>query len=190
MFHPLIAPLTTYTHTTRDRGSENVSAADDEKLPPGGLTLRHGFPEWYTQTSTFGDNTERGVLSDTASAVEGRPTAYPHIIEVLQYIHVILDSEAVIDSVSLNVAANAGAWHAWRSYRSKAASSESSIGRNRSMSPSKQQPGGARRPGEWNWTGVWEDRVKKAIQASIADATLFGGDGNGQVGVRAAEGYG
>jgi hypothetical protein len=32
----------------------------------------------------------------------------------------------------------------------------------------------ARRPGEWNWDGVWEFRVKKGIEASQSDAILFG----------------
>lgn len=42
------------------------------------------------------------------------------------------------------------------------------------------QPGevlspGRRKPGEWNWEGVWEDRVKKGIKASLSDPVLFGG---------------
>lgn len=31
-----------------------------------------------------------------------------------------------------------------------------------------------RRPSEWNWEGVWEERVKKAIKSSITDPVLFG----------------
>jgi len=34
----------------------------------------------------------------------------------------------------------------------------------------------ARRPGEWNWDGVWEVRVKKGIDASVGEAMLFGKD--------------
>ena len=32
----------------------------------------------------------------------------------------------------------------------------------------------ARKPGEWNWDGVWEVRVKKGIEGSISDAVLYG----------------
>jgi len=41
----------------------------------------------------------------------------------------------------------------------------------------QQQPGGARRPGEWNWQGVWEERVRRNVRASVSDPVLFGGDG-------------
>lgn len=36
----------------------------------------------------------------------------------------------------------------------------------------------ARRPGEWNWEGVWEERVKKGIAASLSEPVLFGGVGS------------
>ncbi|QIW97705.1 hypothetical protein AMS68_003223 [Peltaster fructicola] len=187
IFHPLIAPLTTYTYTTRDRASENISAGDEGKLPPGGLTLRHGFAEWCSiEAHTPEETIARDVISHTAPAVGGRPAARPHIIEVLQYMRVVLDTEAVIDSVPLEVAANPGAWHAWRSHRARLLEPRQLVShtldsRDRSMSPDKKQPGGARRPGEWNWTGVWEDRVRKAVQSSISDATLYGGDGSSQI---------
>lgn len=207
VFHPLIAPLTTYTYSTRDQGTSTFSASDEEKLPPGGLTLRHGFPEWFaesTPTETLVDR-ETVPVEETANGDEleeqtswantDRPTTTspnsaprsPHIVEMLQYMHVIFDTAALIDSVSLEVAANPGAWHAWQSHRAKHSPTKTNglmgtpeepgkdISRERSLSP-RQQPGGARRPGQWNWTGVWEDRTKKAIQASIAETTLFGGD--------------
>ncbi|KAK4963947.1 hypothetical protein LTR28_004238, partial [Elasticomyces elasticus] len=44
IFHPLATPLTTYTHSTESVADEPVSARDDERLPPGGFSLRHGFP--------------------------------------------------------------------------------------------------------------------------------------------------
>ncbi len=33
-----------------------------------------------------------------------------------------------------------------------------------------------RRPGEWNWDGVGEVRVKKGVDASLAEAVLYGKD--------------
>lgn len=116
---------------------------------------------------------------------------------MLQYLRVVFDTESVIDAVPLSAAANTGAWHAWRSHRSKvldakdAPSSRPSRGRNGSETSSeagvspRPQPGGARRPGEWNWTGVWEDRVRKAVQASLSESMLYGGDGSEAVRLRA-----
>lgn len=196
VFHPLVTPLTTYSHSTRDTGAESVSAADRDRLPPGGLSLRHGFPEWFDTTrysaaaNKEAPATEEGKGIARAVSFHDGHTAQqlPSTIEVLQYIKVIFDTEAVLDSITLEGAANAGAWHAWKSYRAKALagravspitnlSSNASDASERSLSPRQQQPGGARRPGEWNWQGVWEDRVRKSIMASNAESSLYSGDG-------------
>ena len=47
IFHPLVTPLTTYIYTTGSPSTDTVSATDEERLPPGGLNLRHGFPGWF-----------------------------------------------------------------------------------------------------------------------------------------------
>ncbi|KAL1983320.1 hypothetical protein VTN96DRAFT_10461 [Rasamsonia emersonii] len=47
IFHPLIVPLTTYIFTTGSSNEDPVSATDEERLPPGGFSLRHGFPHWF-----------------------------------------------------------------------------------------------------------------------------------------------
>ncbi|KAL3482004.1 hypothetical protein BJX99DRAFT_112753 [Aspergillus californicus] len=47
VFHPLIVPLTTYTFSTSVSNEDPVSATDEERLPPGGFSLRHAFPHWY-----------------------------------------------------------------------------------------------------------------------------------------------
>lgn len=197
VFHPLVTPLTTYTHTARDTGSETVSAADEDKLPPGGFSLRHGFPEWYATgpDTTLGKPPlrqvdERGHSLTDSSASHNGPATHdvtnarpPHIVQVLQYLRVAFDTDAVIDSIPLNAAANSSAWHAWRSFRSKSSSGKASavqqLGEGsdahseRSPSP-RQQPGGARRPAEWNWQGVWEDRVRKSTLASLSQQALYG----------------
>ncbi|CAG8961955.1 hypothetical protein HYFRA_00013735 [Hymenoscyphus fraxineus] len=51
IFHPLITPLTTYMYTTDIQDSGTVSATDEERLPPGGFSLRHGFPAWFGRAS-------------------------------------------------------------------------------------------------------------------------------------------
>ncbi|KAJ3508342.1 hypothetical protein NM208_g15833 [Fusarium decemcellulare] len=40
---------------------------------------------------------------------------------------------------------------------------------------STSSPAAARHPGEWNWDGVWEDRVKKGIASSLSEPVLYGG---------------
>lgn len=61
IFHPLVTPLTTYTYTTGSLSSDTVSAMDEERLPPGGFSLRFGFPHW------FGRAEKTIVLSTTSS---------------------------------------------------------------------------------------------------------------------------
>lgn len=195
VFHPLVTPLTTYTYSTRERGTDTVSAADQEKLPPGGLVLREGFPEWFDgappkQADHSGDTAAEGRPEIVESSIKS-----PHIVEVLHYLRLVFSVPEILDEVPLASAANPSAWHAWRSHRAKVLGerarspsvrsptvgsvSEASEG---SLSPqSKQQPGGARRPGEWNWTGVWEERVRKVVHTSRAESALFGGEAAGVV---------
>ncbi|KAL4975609.1 hypothetical protein BDW66DRAFT_65084, partial [Aspergillus desertorum] len=47
VFHPLIVPLTTYTFSTGVSNEDPVSATDEDRLPPGGFSLRHAFPHWF-----------------------------------------------------------------------------------------------------------------------------------------------
>ncbi|MCJ1371796.1 hypothetical protein MMC20_003015 [Loxospora ochrophaea] len=73
IFHPLVAPLTTHTYTTGASGSDPVSATDDERLPPGGFSLRHGFPQWF-------ESAKKSAASSTASS---RNTSGSHSKQVL-----------------------------------------------------------------------------------------------------------
>ncbi|GKZ88748.1 hypothetical protein AnigIFM63604_003188 [Aspergillus niger] len=54
VFHPLIVPLTTYTFSTGASSEDPVSATDEERLPPGGFSLRHGFPHWFGRAKRAG----------------------------------------------------------------------------------------------------------------------------------------
>ena len=69
----------------------------------------------------------------------------------------------------LEAAGNSGAWKAWRAY-------------SRSNNPGADTPtleSGTKQQDEWSWDGVWEMRVRKAIDASIAESTLYGGVAGG-----------
>lgn len=112
--------------------------------------------------------------------------------EVLRYIRSAFDDAEVLDKIPLEAAGNPGAWQAWQASRS------SSGGSSQLSQPSQPKKGAstvyyppagykvttagitsptsAKRPGDWNWDGVWEVRAKKGIEASVSDAMLFGKD--------------
>jgi hypothetical protein len=224
MFHPLITPLTTFMYTTDIQDSGTVSATDDERLPPGGFSLRHGFPNWFGRASknavtgrqTSGQFLQTPVKSPGGS-VSGRETPdsgasssptkarnpdarLQHIstYEVLEYIRSTFDNADVLDTIPLEAAGNPGAWHAWRAYRTKIGKAIPSpppdkheniqwhdgLGDDEGSSsvPEGYQrlPGGTpllattRKPGQWNWEGVWEVRVKRGAEGSLAESMLYG----------------
>ncbi|KAL3421133.1 ubiquitin-conjugating enzyme [Phlyctema vagabunda] len=228
MFHPLITPLTTYMYTTDVQADGTVSATDEERLPPGGMSLRHGFPSWFGRASKSRQNAKNqtpnkrdSLASEPASGSTLRMThgsidsntegegGKISLYDVLRYIRSSFDDDEVLDSVPLEAAGNPGAWHAWRSHRVKsgkflapppppkdgkggfheglsdddgdASSSGTPEGYSRLAGGTKGAlkagtPATAipRRPGEWNWEGVWEVRVKKGIENSISEAVLYG----------------
>jgi hypothetical protein len=158
--------------------------------------LKEGFPEWFDHDGKAGeeagtqqgDQPTAGEAQQDSSAPAATPDSPPHVVKVLQYLRLAFSAPEIVDSVPLSSAANPSAWHAWRSYRAKilgenrahspaALPSGGDAGSDRSLSPRAAQPGGARRPGEWNWSGVFEDRVRKVVASSRADGTVFGGGG-------------
>ncbi|KAK3307036.1 ubiquitin-conjugating enzyme/RWD-like protein [Chaetomium strumarium] len=226
MFHPLITPLTTYMYSTDVQDGGTASASDEERLPPGGFSLRHGFPGWFgrgsraqaqkrnvsggrggggggggdvmtppravaTATGTTPGSIESGnsVLS-TASLAPGYAQTGRRDVstyEVLRYIRSSFDDEDVLDSVPLDAAGNPGAWHAWRTHRrqtaGKALPGQSDLPSIEGDVPGESAPvtgpvpASARRPEEWNWEGVWEERVKRGIAASLSEGVLYGNAG-------------
>lgn len=211
VFHPLLTPLTTYTYTTGSSDTDTVSATDDERLPPGGFSLRHGFPHWFgrarksavSSRNTSGSGMGSPPPSHTPVTSEAKATvsSIPQysgmgarndvsIIRILEYIRSTFSDEGVLDSIPLDAAANPGAYHAWRAYRvsvlgSGDARSLSQLGDGTPTSSAENAAdlstlGRNRRPGEWNWEGVWEERVKKAIRASLSEPVLYGGSSGGE----------
>ncbi|TAQ86828.1 hypothetical protein B7494_g4851 [Chlorociboria aeruginascens] len=198
MFHPLLTPLTTYMYTTDIQDGGTVSATDEERLPPGGYSLRHGFPGWFGRgrRSRFSgrDGSNSGTpikdhdgseqtTPDTASPTPGRTTGFGDIekgkekitiFEVLRYIRSTFDDDEVLDQVPLEAAGNPGAWHAWRTHRVK--TGRIAVDWHDGLEGDKEgkKEVQARKPGEWNWDGVWEVRVKKGIEGSVSEQVLFG----------------
>jgi hypothetical protein len=41
----------------------------------------------------------------------------------------------------------------------------------------KSGPSSTKQPGEWNWEGVWEERVKRGIATSLSESVLYGNAG-------------
>jgi hypothetical protein len=198
-----------------------VSATDDERLPPGGFSLRHGFPRWFGRASkvsnsrvTSGQHLQTPVKSpggsitgtDTPDSIGGGAGATSPIaplgrepqvstFEVLKYIRSTFDDAEVLDGVPLEAAGNPGAWHAWRTHRAQALSTSTlkdapgittwheglSDDEGKDDKADKavkgavvSSPTAVRKPGEWNWDGVWEVRSRKGIEGSLAEPVLYG----------------
>jgi hypothetical protein len=145
-----------------------------------------------TATGTTPGSTElgRSGLSTASSAPGYAQTGRREVstYEVLRYIRSTFDDEDVLDSVPLDAAGNPGAWHAWRTHRRHTAgkalpgqSDGSSIEGNvpgESTPATGPVPASTKRPGEWNWEGVWEERVKRGIAASLSEGMLYGNAGS------------
>jgi hypothetical protein len=204
VFHPLLTPLTTYTYTTGSSDTDTVSATDEERLPPGGFSLRHGFPQWFgrARRSAAGSRNVSGSggVESPAPSHESTPSdgkaSLPDlgsvgmregkqvsIVAILEYIRTTFSEEGVLDSVPLEAAANPGAYHAWRAYRAAALQAQQSAPASPTSdtqphaagrTPESSTLGRNRRPGEWNWEGVWEERVRKAVKASLSEPVLYG----------------
>lgn len=228
MFHPLITPLTTYMYTTDSQIFGTASASDDERLPPGGFSLRHGFPGWFrkdrkaekeqktmsldhngeihTSSASYKVGPNKSTLEASDFPIGKKIEQEIGIYELLRYIRSTFDNEDILDQVPLDIAGNPGAWHAWRTQRTKKdkikmvadnktvvesqnlnTEGEVSMPRNKSPTVTSQQRiqgldgtgilyTKTKKPGEWNWDGVWEVRVKKCIEASVSESVLFGKD--------------
>lgn len=188
VFHPLLTPLTTITYTTGLSERESAQAAGQERLPPGSFGLRHGFPEWYDAPADNGDD---GAPPSEPSP-RRRSIADIHVVDILRYVRSCFENDKVLDSVPFETAGNPGAWYAWRAHRADAAkdaASKSAAAPGEATpqsTPRKETPKSPahtrassnpqnrpRRPSEWNWEGVWEERVKKAVRASLTEPSLF-----------------
>ena len=93
----------------------------------------------------------------------------------------------ILDGLPFELAGNPGAWKAWRAHRSVTSEEKSDTSqivehhsKRESKNPpdSKTQSVNPRQPDEWNWDGVWQERVRNGIDASISAPVLYGSSGN------------
>lgn len=98
-----------------------------------------------------------------------QPKRLIKITEVLGYMKRAFDDEIALDALPLEAAGNLGAWKAWRAYRRS----------NERNSKLVDSVSNLHKQDEWSWDGVWEERVRKGIDASIAESTLYGGTSGG-----------
>ena len=195
LFHPLVVPLTTYTFTANAvDASATVSASDENRLPPGAFSLRHGFPTWFSPVLTSDDddntpNTAPGAHhpldngtptpedqeDETERLYQSEPDQRTLILKVLRHLQHSFENEDLLDNIPLEAAGDPSAWHAWRAYRGF--SRNQNEPRDNQPRSENAPPSSPKNPSEWKWDGVWESRVRNAVEASISEAALFGSSG-------------
>ena len=230
VFHPLVTPLTSYTYASGTPRNDAISTGDQECLPPGGFSLKYGFPHWFedpgqSNISSQGSSPNasmsseprqqsaesRGMpgslvvqTSDIASQTSCSPaqgqwnprvaspiTSKPpkSVVSIVDYMKRAFDDYQILDSVPLELAGNSGAWKAWQAHRKhmfyisteKQAVSTSLFGssgnkglKDGSLSSEPAVLKRSKQPEEWNWNGVWQDRVYNGVNASISGPVLYG----------------
>ncbi|KAL8891417.1 MAG: hypothetical protein Q9215_001559 [Flavoplaca cf. flavocitrina] len=194
IFHPLVTPVTTYTGaSTPDSGTQG--APDEQRLPPGGFGLTDAFPHWFGGSERRSAST---AISATTPVAQAQPSEHEQmpcttaellspaeqmstrisIAHVLGYIKRSFDDNGVLNRLPATAAVNSGAWKAWQAYRS---SMEEPSNGQPNVVEDRRKPHSSNdraiHPDDWSWEGVWERRVRKAIDASISDQVLFGAGG-------------
>jgi hypothetical protein len=127
-------------------------------------------------------------VESASNPFQTRQSQITSIIDILHYVRSTFDSEKVLDKIPLESAANLGAWQAWQSHRRHdlgklTPNHERKQGATISSTASSTSASGStpRRPGEWNWEGVWEERVRRGIANSASEPALFGGSPEDQI---------
>lgn len=186
VFHPLLVPLTTYTFAAGALDpNATLSPGETERLPPGSFNLRECFPDWYPgrdNQHVASSSSPRETLrrDDIKIGSKGSQTQVANplrLIALLNYVKQAFEEAGFLDALPLRAAVNTNAWHAWRAHRSLP-----KLG-SRSISPASAESGitplsPGKTPGDWNWDGVWESRVRNGMEESISDAVLFGSKNN------------
>ena len=181
IFHPLVAPSTSQLYsessTAEDGTGTGLAQAPNgaQGAVAGVFSLKHAFPGWFEDARV------------------GRPTGGPRrptpwsVIDVLRYMRSAFDDTATLDGLPLAAAADSGAWRAWQTHRRTdgpvedarrgdlSGESDASSSATQTSDAMPNDDGGLGR--DWNWDGVWEERVCRCIENSIADSALYGQSG-------------
>ncbi|KAL3467468.1 hypothetical protein BJX64DRAFT_143027 [Aspergillus heterothallicus] len=207
VFHPLIVPLTTYTFSTGVSNEDPVSATDEERLPPGGFSLRHAFPHWFGRARRT--DTEPAPSSRSMSSIVGQEitvgqeaSSQDTITEserpdgdhgeavtalALEPVPKIRTSVPVLEILNY-IRTSFDDESVLDSVPIEAAGNPSAWHAWKAhrkdtdtvpTTDSKRDNPQARAPGDWNWDGIWIRRVQYEIEASRSDATLFGSAARG-----------
>ncbi|RHZ43967.1 putative ubiquitin-conjugating enzyme [Aspergillus thermomutatus] len=208
VFHPLIVPLTTYTFSTGASTEDPVSATDEERLPPGGFSLRHGFPHWFgraRKTGRLSTASSRPVSANGRNADEVETTTAdgPSSPSSHQPNGAEEDDNLTKDkggsppearktvpvAVLLNyIRSTFDDENVLDSLPLEAAGNPSAwhawkAHRRENIesgtSNSKRGSPQARLPGDWHWDGIWAKRVQYEIEGSHSDQILFGNAARG-----------
>lgn len=189
VFHPLVVPLTQYTFSASSlETSGTVSASDDDRVPPGSFSLRHGFPQWSVRGASArssldnkaelerSEEDEDKTFSDLESAAQDPLDSRKVTLQILEYLKQAFEDAEFLDNLPFTAVGNPSAWHAWRAHRGLAKQQA------RGRSPSREggpgnAPASPKQMSDWNWDGVWESRVNNGISYSISEAGLFTNQG-------------
>ncbi|BCR86711.1 putative ubiquitin-conjugating enzyme [Aspergillus chevalieri] len=200
VFHPLIVPLTTYTFSTNASTEDPVSATDEERLPPGGFSLRHGFPHWFGRAKRSGVSTASSravsiqgrvpVLGEaTASAREsqgndktefaakgqgedGTIEQYPEPRKTVPVAELLDYIRSTFEDESvLDSLTLEAAGNPGAWHAWRAHRGGSNIATKND--PKRGSPQ-TRLPGDWHWDGIWAKRVQSEVEASHSEPMLYG----------------
>ncbi|KAJ5465703.1 hypothetical protein N7530_009490 [Penicillium desertorum] len=193
LFHPLIVPLTTYTFSTGSASDNPVSATDDERLPPGGFSLRHGFPHWFGRAKRSGlasGSTSRNVSGNSASVASTghESSGYPVTDGDESNASNPPDTSAASEDGGVEAPrlAQAPAMDQFAERRNVVPVSEildyirSTFDDELVLDSLPVEPTGSS-SGDWHWDGIWARRVKDEIENSHSEPMLFGGAARGGV---------
>ncbi|RMZ82640.1 hypothetical protein DV738_g1651, partial [Chaetothyriales sp. CBS 135597] len=144
VFHPLCVPSTVYTFSTGSLDAVGTVSASDEDQPV--------------------DVGGLGVEDSSGTT-----------LKVLQHLKQAFEDPYLLDSLQLEAVGNTSAWHAWRAHRGLAQPTAADEGSRQRVEERAGQtrPASPRHPGQWNWEGVWESRVRDGLEACASDAALF-----------------
>ena len=108
----------------------------------------------------------------------------PTMAEILCYIKSSFEDEKLLDDLPLGSAVCSGAWHAWIAYRRTIEHDLPSVNPDnlsgaevRTPKRDARVPKSVKPASNWNWDGVWVQRVRTGIEASTSEPVLYAGAG-------------